>query len=318
MHDIINFLKSAVLRGDARKNIMSSYHFGHELVTARNESLQAGIYMDSPISFIVPAAEMESVLARIKEVTAINLADNMLTLKGGRVKASICCITDEPLTLQQTDTPWQPSPSGLAAALKLALPFVNDVGWNAGVRMRGENLTAIKGTAGIDITVPGLGCADNISIPTGAAEFIIGQGDPAEYTIDKGCLVVRWEDGRWLRAQLLATSFPESVDGIFDRAAAGANYLAELTAEWREAWDDAAALAEGTVEMTSACLYAVNGLARAEVQVASPVPEQNRSRWSVKIMEPVLAAATHWAPAAYPGPVVFIGPNLRGVVMGMR
>ena len=92
MHDIINFLKGAVLRGDAQKNIMSSYHFGHELVTARNESLQAGIYMESPISFVAPAAELEAVLSRIKAVSAVNLADNTLTLKGGRVKASISCI----------------------------------------------------------------------------------------------------------------------------------------------------------------------------------------------------------------------------------
>ena len=318
MHDIINFLKGAVLRGDAQKNIMSSYHFGHELVTARNESLQAGIYMESPISFVAPAAELEAVLSRIKAVSAVNLADNTLTLKGGRVKASISCIVDEPLTLQQIDAPWVPSPAGLVEALKLALPFVSDVGWNAGIRVRGDKLTAIKNIGGIDVTVLGLACDCDITIPVGAAEFIVGQGDPAEYTIDKGCLVVRWGDGRWLRAQLLAATFPDSIDGLFECAAKRDDQLIELTTEWREAWEDAAALSEGSVELSATCLRGVKGLARSEVQIETLVGDDHVSRWSIKMLAPVLAAATHWAPQMFPDPVLFTGPNLRGIVVGLR
>lgn len=319
MHDIIDFLKGAVKRGPnaALHGSMGCYNFGSGLVTSRNEAMQAGIMLDAEISFIVPADEFEAILARMKSVTAMGFNNQTLTLKGGRLKATIQCIDELPLAIPEMPEDWFDTPSGFADALKLALPFVNDMGWNSGIRLMDGRITAITNTAGIDITLPGLLLNEPISLPKGATEFLVAQGTPNHYMPMGGSVMFKWADGRWLNAQLLAAGFPPSIDGIFEKANVP-ELLIELTPEWREAFADAAALAESAVDLTGTHLSSGKGAAGCEIEIETSVPEDHRSRWVVKTLQPVLDCATHWAPAMYPAPAQFVGPNLRGVVMGIK
>ena len=91
-----------------------------------------------------------------------------------------------------------------------------------------------------------------------------------------------------------------------------------ITAEWKEAFADAAALSDGTVMLTPTHLRGIKGAGTNDAEIATPVPEGHVSYWFAKTMESVVSAASHWQPTAYPKPALFTGPNVRGLVMGVK
>lgn len=314
MHDIINFLKGAVNR-TAAGTVMGCYVVKNGSITARNESMQAGVEMDSEIEFNVPAEEFEAAIARMKTVGGIEFSGSEVTVKGGRLRSTIMCVDAEPPEVPALPDAWSAAPAGLAAALKLATPFLNDSGWSSGVRLMEGRITAIKNTGGIDISLPGLDML--ATLLTGeCAEFIGAQGDPAEFAHQGTAVVFRWQDGRWLRVQAMNAEMPEMVERIL--ADAGTDAPIEITPEFREAYADAAALSDGTVILHPGGLRGVKGAAQNDIEIEiDGLPAGHASRWQTKVLDPVVACATHWNPAASPKPALFRGPSLRGVVVGI-
>ena len=314
MHDIINFLKGAVNR-TAAGTVMGCYVVKNGSITARNESMQAGVEMGSEIEFNVPAEEFEAAIARMKTVQGLEFSGSEITVKGGRLKSTILCVDAEPPEVPALPDEWLPSPPGLAAALKSAIPFLNDQGWSSGVRLMDGRITAIKNTCGIDISLPGM--ALPATLLTGeCATFIGAQGDPTELCRQGNAVIFRWQDGRWLRVQTMSTEMPDMVERILDDA--GTDAPVEITAEFREAFADAAALSDGTVVIHPGGLRAVKGAAQNDIELdIAGLPTGHASRWHAKVLEAALPCASHWNPAASPKPAFFRGPNCRGVIVGI-
>jgi hypothetical protein len=324
MHSQIEFLKRAVAKGSNAAGILSCYVVKDDQITAYNGNLQAGAPYPSLLggNFNVPAKELEAILDRAKGVDVeITHVGSKVIVKCRRIKVDISCFIDEPPPINLPDAGWRPLPPNFRSALRLAAPFVIDK-LNFGIRILGDRVTVLTGRVGIDVEVPGLAAKEQ-AISLESVEFITAQDDdPTEYQQefhqngDSIAVSFRWPDGRWLHAAVLSTKLPASTDRIL--ASGGDVYPVEVTNEWREAWADAAALSEDTVELLPAGMMTTRGTAtmKVDIEVATPLPDGHNSCWSVASLDPVIAIATHWNPAAWPKPAAFKGVGFRGVVMG--
>lgn len=321
MHAIIDFLKEAVDRSSTA-GVCGCYIIKGGSIYARNDQIQAGVLFPTDLEFNVPAAEFEAAISRMKEVAELNFNGDVLLVRGGRVKANISCVLAEAPHLPALPEEWSPIPGGFTDVLKIATLFTGERGWAAGIRMMTGSVTACSNASGVIIDVPSLEMQDEILISTGCVEFLSKTNPPIDYateadTAGTPCSIVfRWEDGRWMRAQLLEGKMPEVVERIF--SSIGDDAPVAITKEFREALDDTSALTEGIVTVHASSIAGAKGAAQVDVEVTTGVADDHRSAWNLKTMAPVVQCATHWNPASYPAPSLFKGPGIRGVVVGVK
>lgn len=316
LHQIIAFLKDAVARGPGG-GINSCYIVRDGSIYCRNMTLQAGVEMESEVPFIVPAEELDAALKRMKEIQSLTVNEDNIVVKSGRLKSTIKTYDGEPPPIPEMPEEWHPYPPGLIAALNLAKGFIGDRPGTDGIRLMQNRVTAQSGQAGIDITVEDLELENQILIPIEAAEFLIAQGEAKEYALDKNAAYFRWEDGRWLKTQLLIVQFPhDAVERIY--ADAGDNTEIDINQEWREACEDVEALCDEVFLITDTGFKGFKGAATHDVEFETGLPEKHTSSWSMKYMKMIFPHAESWHPLSYPKPALFNGPGFRGVVMGFR
>jgi hypothetical protein len=317
MHNTVDFLKRAVTKGGDAP-VMGCYFVHDGQIYARNMAIQAGAPFPALFTedFNVPAAAVDAALGRIKGDVEITYNGGAATLRSARLKVEIACIPDEPPALPAFPTEWQDVPEGLLPALKVALLFVaEDTGWNAGIRLMGDRVTAINNKSGVDITVLGMDVPECVITPE-CASFILAQKlPPMQYSGGDTSIIFKWADGSWLRAQYLTGAFPSTVDLILN---AVGECLVELTEDWKAAYRDVAALSDGMIAILGDRMIADAQGSKAEYMVDTVLPEGMRTHWFAQGLDPVIAVATHWAPENWPKPALFKGPNLHGVVMGVK
>lgn len=313
MHATIGFLKRAAPKG-------GFYHFWGGAVFTRNEQILA--VAPSPFlaadGFNLPCDEVHAVLARIEGDPDLAVGEGHVLLRGARLKAQIPTTQDTPPAIPPFSGNWQRFPVGLLDALRMAKDFVADQpGPLQGMRVTNNRVTAMSNAAAIDVVVPGLECDVGIVTPE-LVDFITDE--PTEMAAAPGALLFRWSSGEWCRAQLINAEFPSRIDSIFDGIASQLKPV-EVTSGLREALEDAAALAEGSVELTPAGFSYQRNAGSGLVDAVAGLPEDHRSLWPPKHLTKVLAIAERWNPEGDPrkfGPCAWEGPNCRGIMMRLR
>lgn len=318
MRSAINFLRKALNRS-VSAGPFGNYHIYGGEAYAQNEQMQAVARVDlAADGFSVPGAELEAALDRMSSDPLATLDESSLSLKSGRLRATIPTTTDYPPTIYSREIDWKPLPGNLIAALRTACPFLIGTagGWSAAIRLQDERLTVINNLCGIDVAIPGLVCAPSLLTEETAA-FLLSQDPPESYGVKPGAaFLFRWKDGRSLHANLVDQVMPEQVEKIF--ASAGSEAPVALSPDWRAAFEDAAAITEDVIEIRSDAFYVGRGASKVKIEIETAVPEAHVSYWKTKVLAPMLTAATSWNPGAYPTPALFKGPGLYGLVSGIK
>lgn len=312
MHEEVAFLKRAVARDTL--GLLNCYHIKDGQIMARDLSLQAGMPFPSLVTddFNIPAKTLEAVLGRAKQIELTH-AGHTATVKGKRLKVDISCVEGEPPAVMLPLEGWKPVPKGFQAALKLVMPFILDKMNNYGIRLMDDTVTAISARNGIEVRLPGLD-AEVCCMGMACAEFLLAQDDdPLEYHQTENSIAFKWRGERWVNAQLLQRAFPNA-DRVFTQA--GSNCPVVISDEWRDAYGDMSALAEDVVQMLPNKLIAVRDTHKVESDIETAIPQGTESFWSTRGLDPVIAIAKSWNPAAWPAAAAFQGPNFRGVVVG--
>jgi hypothetical protein len=315
MHEIIAFLKKIVPRD--RDDITTCYIFRSGSIYASNSmtGMHGGVSLDTPAEFNVPAKEFDTALSRMKAVQSLAFDGDSLMLKGDRLKVSIRCKLDEPPEIPALPENWQRFPAETIAALKLAKNFVGEQSWQASIRLMDERVAAFTGKSGIEITVPHLIIGSSL-LTIECANFLIDQDAPDEYSAASNCIFFRWSNGRWLKSQLVDAQMP-NLTPVFGKA--GTDAPTPITSDWRTAFDDASTLSNGNIIITPLAIQSELGAASSSVSIETKgVMDDHQSCWSADVLAPIIANATQWNPGAYPNPSLFIGPNFRGVVIGLN
>lgn len=315
MHDVVAFLKDAVTRGPGA-GAGGCYVVKDGNIYARSMMMQAGVAWDAGAEFTIPADALDAALARMKEITELKIEADAVIIKSGRLKSSIKRQFVEAVPIPDFPDVWTRSPPGLSAALARAKPFIGERIWMTGVRLWDGRVTAV-GKALIDIDVPGLEIDRACLLSEGVVSFLAAQGDPDEMVREENSISFRWEDGRWMRAQLIDDEMPEKhIVGILEKG--GRSVPVDVTDEMREAVADMAALSDGIIELTDAGFRGMKENATVEAQIEVDVPEDHKSCWEVKSLGSVLKEARAWNPAAWPDPARWEGDDCRGALVGYR
>lgn len=316
MHDAIKFLKKAVSR-KPQSGLQGCYLFTDGFVLASDFSLQAGAPLESEANFNVPADELESALERIQSITSLGFDGQRLTIKGGRLRVAIECVEGGPPEFMRLPDVFAPIPAGFTEAVRVASAFIGEKTWTEAIQIIGDRVMAFSNTAGVEVTVPGMGALQT-SMSKDCSEFLISQSDaPNEFILEKDFLAFKWSDGRWLRSQTFA-SIPDI--GMLDNILNGAGTEAPetISADLRAAFDDVSALSDGLLTITKSSIAGGRAAVNASVDIDPlAVPAEFVSRWRADVLGKVLPVAKAINLGAYPKPSLFTAENIRGVVLGI-
>jgi hypothetical protein len=148
-------------------------------------------------------------------------------------------------------------------------------------------------------------------------DFVLGRRENLSHWLwTDNYVAFRWENGAWMRSQLIQGDFPEKAAELV-REAMQENPEYEIPDELREAIANIAELSPTQVDIYEDRIVGEYKRAIVEEGVGAPVPEgKDKTRWGTKYLAPVIQKADTWDPTRYPKACPFKGHQLVGYVMG--
>lgn len=273
--------------------------------------------------FLVPGAEFEKVLNRMPGEPELSVdKDGAIKLKSGKFSGTIQTLPLKEWQHAGVDgAKWQALPKELIVLLAALRPFLNenttqqwaqcvalDAGW-----MYATNNIAIAGAP-----CKGLEKIKAL-LPMWAVDFVLGRTeDVVQWAWTEHYVAFRWENGAWVRSQLIVGQFPEKAATLVRQAhKEKPTYI--ISDEFREAFGRVADLAEDTILVFANSIQSRFGKAIVEEGIKCKVPKgEKASVWGAKFLVPALQAATSWSPEVWPQPAPWKGEKIAGYVVGRR
>ena len=310
-------LREAVkfLKGAFKTSTVYSFHDGRCWV--RSERAFASYPVAHILgTFALAAPDLEKAMGRMDSEPIVEPGDGTMVLRAGRLRSSIDLLAAEG-PAPSDEGGWDDlvtAPTKLLEALARALPFVSAEGtWQRSVLLATGSLAALSNHSAARVLYPELELPDPIAIPSESADYLIGLGaEPTRWLIDPNSVRFEWPSGARVRCQLFAEGWPGVADRVLGMAdAEGAEPPVAVTDEWREAYDDAAALGSGELVVSPKDI--VSRSDHGEHRIEFPTGVSRETKWSLSSLKAVLAVATRWDPDGE-GPARFVGDAIRGIV----
>jgi hypothetical protein len=323
--DAIPFLKGAVQR--AMPGGMPARYVFHG---GRAYAQSPAILASYPLphlggTFALAADELEGALSRMPGEPTVGGEDGRMVLRSGRLVSRLDLLACDPPEGDVDPTlNWEPTPPGLFAALKVAQGFVAKEGtWQRSVRLRDGFVTALNNRSACEVTVPGLEVLEEMALVDDCVGYLVKlAAAPAKwYKASGGAALFLWPtdldaESAWVRCQLAAVPWP---DDIFERIMekAGAEAPVAMTEDWRDSYEDIAALGDGTCEVRPGGLHgrSPHGEHTAEFDTGVAVG----AKFAIDALKAVVACASAWNPNPIE-PSLFVNADgtIRGCIAGMR
>lgn len=253
------------------------------------------------------------------ETVSLGMTSNgRLNVRSGGFSAYIACIENEVYEARPSGEIYT-APVGTLDAMKRLYKLISlDASrpWAMGMSVGGGFYTATNNIAIVQIwdgnTLPMFNC------PRFAVAELIRIGEnPDTIQISGHDVTFGWEDGRWLRTQLLSDEWPTEMvnklldggqtgepipDGFFEALEKVKPFIPDSSNT--VCFDDGAIIAGPHIEEVSAS-HEVDGLPRGP-------------KFSEKVLSVLENEITTIDFGAYPNPCGFRGPNSRGIILGQR
>lgn len=320
MHDIVAFLKAAVKRGPTI-GTSDCYISDGATMRAYNDTLHAGIDWASNVEFILPADAVDAFLSRCEEISNIEVKETTIILKAGKLRSTISRRDAEPTPPPVLPDEWFDVPKGFIEAIKIAQKFTDENSgriWQTGVRLWNERVTSCSGKVVIDINLPGLELEKPKLLGKSALAFLIGQDCPDQYGVDRNTISFKWNDGRWVRCQVLNDELPEEIIQRLFSERLGTEAPIAIDNAWIAAHADAAALGDNSIGLSIVGLTAIKENIKSEIALEVDVPTDHASWWETKGLGIMISVADAWNPLNYPEPALFVGPTFKGAIVGVQ
>lgn len=225
------------------------------------------------------------------------------------------------------DTGFHPVPEGeplafdgvtLLAALKVLYPFIgNDASrpWTNGVLLNHQSAFATNNTCIVEYWL-GTPFPHQINIPKACIKEMLRVDEaPTHAQLAPGSITFHYEDGRWIRSQLLGVEWPfEMIAKILNRD----NTPVKLPNDTFEAIAKLNKLSDGSNR-----IYINHGLltTHMEEEMGGSVEVDGlefQGCYNIAMLLLLDNVVTHADFTLYPEPALFFGPQLRGAIVGMR
>lgn len=306
------------------KNIareMTHYRVQNNEIRATDGRLTAGHPFPCDGEFLVPGSEFEKLIKRITGEIKITVQETSILLSSGRSRGTIGTLPVEEWNYPGVDeNGWEDAPEGLIPTLRDLLPFVSDNAtqlWSCGICLQHGYAYATN-----NVALAGVRCEEvgdiNCIIPLWAAEFIVDRGEGlTDWCWTDNYVAFRWENGAWMRAQLIEAKFPEQAINMVLSAQQSVPSI-QITNDFRESFKRTVGLSGGLLRLSAAVIGTEFGQATYAEDSSEELFELQETLWSAKHLTPVIEVATHWEPGLWPKPSPFKGERLFGFVVGRR
>lgn len=312
----LKFVQGAV----AKKDLLPALtHFRIEGGHVR--SYNGKLALSSPINFDIdctPKAEpFVRAIQNCEETVTLNMTPTgRLSIKSGSFRAYIECVTTETPHVVPEGEHFDIDGEAMLRSLKTLNPFIGDDAsrpWSNGVLLKGQSAYAtnnvILAEYWVGATFPFTCC-----IPRDAIREILRIGEaPSAVQADANSISFHYGDGRWVRSNLLDTSWPD-IERIIDVECNPSPIL-------KEVFDAVNALKPFTDKLGR--IYIENGTISTTIEESEgasfDIPGLDwEGVYQVDMLRLLNGVAKQADFTLYPAPCAFYGDRLRGVILGMR
>lgn len=260
----------------------------------------------------VSASDLEAALSRMDD-PSIAYDEGLLTLKQGRMRASIKTLSTDAISHPEPEVTWEEVPPTFVDTLLKVRPFISENAsrpWALCAYIHEGHVYAtnnvVLARAPISGNLEGL-------LPVWAIDFLGSREErPTEVGGCDNHIAFRWADGSWVRAQLVSDAFPvAAVDMLTTLQEARG---APLTDEWKDAVRYVASLSGNEIRISKDGIRGARSVMNADVTIETAVDDE--TSWHPQFLLPVLDVASHWDLAMYPHPSPWFGPGVEGLIVG--
>lgn len=314
----LKFVKGAVAKKDYQPALT---HF--RIKNGRVMGYNGVIALSSPINLDLEATPQAIPFVKAIErcnadTTAIGLTPGgRLSLKSGKFKAFVECHDDSEL-LDAVEPEGQPVEfDEFLNALRVLHPYIGTDAsrpWATGILLRGQSAYA---TNNIILAEYWIGTSmPEINLPAAAIDELIRIGEePISARMGENSITFFFENDRWMRTQLLGTSWPD-INDLLNNIKANEDML-----PFPEGFYEAIETLKPFVELEGRVFFRDGKMATSphEGEGASVAIEglHNKGAYHHKHLQSLQDRAVKIDFTTHPKPCPFEGKNLRGVILGM-
>lgn len=311
----LKFVQGAVAKKDF---VPAMTHF--KIQDGRVRSFNGSLALCSPIPFDIDCTPKADALVRAisncNETTTMHMTPTgKLSIKSGRFHVLVETVNDESSHVEPAGEVVQFDGAVLLQALKTIYDFIGDDAsrpWCNGVLLKGMSAFATNNSSLIEYWI-GTEAPVTVNIPRAAVKEMIRINEaPTHAQMDENSVTFHYEDGRWIRTQLLGTEWPDlskildkpaQMTPIDERLFEGLDMLLGFSDDVTRAH-----ISEGLIRTHKddniGATYEVTGLGIEGV-------------YSIRLLKLLKGVATHADFSNYPQPALFFGDRLRGALVGM-
>lgn len=319
MKESLTKVRKALSRSDITARL-TQYLVKDGTITAGDGRYVACAPIDCDQNFLVPGREFERLIDRLPSVEEIIIDERSITLKSKRMRGTIDTL---PIIEQQYPAPgqvWNEVPPRLLDALATVRPFISDNALHQYALcacIGRDSIIATNNVSLVQVDCPMVDGSGHL-LPIWAIDYLLARKDADldGFQLYPGYAAFRFDDGSWMRTQLINEEFPMVAGQLFERYE---KPTWELTDEWRSAFKLVEELTENMVEIHTNKLVGRQGVGVVEHEIPdTPVPSDGYSVYNSKFLEAIVRVATHWQPDVWPNPSPFAAQGVRGFVIGRR
>ena len=271
-------------------------------------------------SYMVVGKELERVFPVMDsdEGLTLSLTERQLIITRAGFRAAMPRLKYEEWTQQKPNGNWQKLPDNFIQAIRTLRPFISDnasQAWATGICMTPEgmfatdNVSAIKYDLVCEMEAP-------IIIPLWVVDFILSREGVQDIEVDAKHIAFRWANGAWLTSCLIEGSYPDSVRQVIENAPPE-EATCLVTPAFRAGVNAIIGLADGAVRFNAEGASIGYGNTEVQAEVTCALPEGiEQTLWPPKALLNVINVAERWAPQNWPKPAIFLGKNIKGLIVG--
>lgn len=314
----LKFVQGAVAKKDL---VAAMTHF--RIKDGNVRAYNGVLALNSPIPLdidCVPRAEMMvKAIGQCKEAVTLGLTDTWrLRIQSGPFKAFIDCLEEEAgITIEPSGDRADVDGAALLAAVKALEPFIgNDAArpWANGILLRDKSAFATNNVVLCEYWL-GVETPHVVNIPAVAVREMIRVGEPPEYLqIDEHSVTFHYADGRWIRTQLLDTTWPDiskilntesNPQPVDKRLFEGLAMLNSFLDKQGRVYLEGDSMRTQSMDAECGASFTAEGLGITGIYQIN----------MLSLLDGVAQTADF---SLYPKPVMFFGGSMRGAIIGMR
>lgn len=313
----LKFVQGAVAKKDF---IPAMTHFVIESGQVR--SYNGTIALSSPIPFDIdckPKAEpLVRAISNCNETVSLSMTPaSRLSIKSGKFKAFIDCVTEETAHVQPEGERVDFNGEAVLQALKVVAPFISEDAsrpWSTGVLLKEQSAFATNNVVAVEYWI-GVHFPLVVNVPRVAVKEMLRINEAPSYAqVTDKSITFHYEDGRWIRSQLYATQWPD-MNRILDKQCSPTAFDERIF----EALDTIKPFADklGRVWVENGTLSTVPATEQDGASYEVPGLDW-KGVYRIEMLQLLQGVAKNVDFTSYPEPCMFYGDRLRGAIVGMR